>query len=186
MPCRGCCPRLECSSLLFKPASPSDLIGFLQSLPEGRKRRGVRYPQWLVLLMAILEILSGCRSAKDLERFARRHREAFNTAFGLEFGGAPTDSTFLYLLERVNVQSLFAMLREWMLAQIAEQDRELDQLICDVKTLRGSANQPELTLPSIYELQRRWRPTWKPASRRRMEMWLSLPRPSVTSHALME
>ncbi|MCP9841965.1 transposase family protein [Synechococcus sp. J7-Johnson] len=128
---------------MSKPASPSDLIGFLQSLPEGRKRRGVRYPQWLLLLMAILGILSGCRSARDLERFARRHREAFNTALGLELRGTPTDSTFLYLLERVDLQSMFAMLRQWMLAQIAEQDRELDQLICDGKTLRGSASQPE-------------------------------------------
>jgi len=34
----------------------SDLIAFLQSLPEGRKRRGVRYPQWLLLLMAIFGI----------------------------------------------------------------------------------------------------------------------------------
>jgi hypothetical protein len=31
----------------------ADLIAFLQALPEGRKRRGVRYPQWLLLLMAI-------------------------------------------------------------------------------------------------------------------------------------
>ena len=71
---QGCCFRLDCSSLLSKLASPSDLIGFLQSLPEGRKRRSVRYLQWLLLLLAILGILSGCRSARDLERFARRHR----------------------------------------------------------------------------------------------------------------
>jgi hypothetical protein len=45
--------------------------------------------------MVILEILSGCRSARDLERFARRHRVAFNAALGLELSGTPTDSTFL-------------------------------------------------------------------------------------------
>ena len=53
----------------------ADLIAFLQALPEGRKRRGVRYPQWLLLLMAILGILSGYRSARDLERFAKRHHQ---------------------------------------------------------------------------------------------------------------
>jgi hypothetical protein len=35
------------------------------------------------------------------------------------------------------------LLREWMLAQIADQDKNFDQLICDGKTLRGSAAQPD-------------------------------------------
>lgn len=126
-------------------APSSDLITLLQSLPEGRKRRGVRYPQWLLLLMAILGILSDCRSARDLERFARRHRQAFRQALGLELCSAPCDSTFLYLFERVDLDGLFALLREWMLAQIADQNRDLDQLICDGKTLRGSASQSDGT-----------------------------------------
>ena len=81
-------------------ASPN-LIAFLHALPERRKRRGVRYPQWLLLLMAILGILSGCRSARDLERFAKRHHLAFGAALDLELPKAPCDSTFLYLFERV-------------------------------------------------------------------------------------
>jgi hypothetical protein len=55
---------------LADPAATLDWIAFLQVLPEGRKRRGVRDPQWLLLLMAILGSLSGCRRARDLERFA--------------------------------------------------------------------------------------------------------------------
>jgi hypothetical protein len=121
-------------------ASP-DLISFLQALPERRKRRGVRYPQWLLLLMAILGILSGCRSARDLERFAKRHHQAFAAALDLELTKAPCDSTFLYLFERVEIKELFGLLREWMLAQIADQNKDFDQLICDGKTLRGSAAQ---------------------------------------------
>jgi transposase InsO family protein len=39
--------------------------------------------------------------------------------------------------------ALFALLREWMIAQIADQDKDFDQLICDGKTLRGSAAQPD-------------------------------------------
>jgi hypothetical protein len=120
-------------------ADQADLIGFLQGLPEGRKRRGIRYPQWFLLLVAILGILSGCLSVKDLERFAARHHGALNAVLGLGIKGSPTDSTFLYLFERVDLAELFSMLRSWMLERIASEGREVTQLVCDGKTLRGSA-----------------------------------------------
>jgi hypothetical protein len=37
----------------------ADLITLLQTLPSCSMRRGVRYPQWWMLLVAILAILSG-------------------------------------------------------------------------------------------------------------------------------
>ena len=40
----------------------------------------MRYPQWFLLLVAVLWILSGCRSSRDLAAFARRHREQLNQA----------------------------------------------------------------------------------------------------------
>jgi hypothetical protein len=91
--------------------------------------------------MAILGILSGCRSARDLERFAKRHHQAFGAALDLELPKVTCDSTFLSLFERVEIEDLFELLREWMLAQIAYQNKDFDQLICDSKTLRGSAAQ---------------------------------------------
>ena len=133
----------DCSCPLAQSSASADLIAFLHALPEGRKRRGVRYPQWLLLLMAILGILSGCRSARDLERFAKRHHQAFGSALDVELPKAPCDSTFLYLFERVELEALFELLREWMIAQIADQNKDFDQLICDGKTLRGSAAQPD-------------------------------------------
>jgi hypothetical protein len=78
-------------------SAPSDLISFLKAIPDGRYRRGVRHPQWFLLLVAVLGILSGCRSSRDLERFARRHREALNQALGMDFKRWPSDATFLYL-----------------------------------------------------------------------------------------
>ena len=77
--------------------APADLISFLKAIPDGRYRRGVRYPQWFLLLVAVLGILSGCRSSRDLEVFAKRHREVLNQALGLEFKRWPSDATFLYL-----------------------------------------------------------------------------------------
>jgi hypothetical protein len=128
---------------LVQPSVSADLIAFLQALPEGRMRRGLRYSQWLLLLMAILGILSGCRSARDLERFAKRHHHEFGAALDLELPKAPCDSTFLYLFERVELEQLVGLLRELMIAQIADQDKDFDQLICGGNTLRGSAAQPD-------------------------------------------
>ncbi|NQV11639.1 MAG: hypothetical protein HQ527_10825 [Cyanobacteria bacterium] len=59
----------------------------------------------------------------------------------LELPKEPCDSTFLYLFERVEFEEFFGLLREWMMAQIADQNKDIDQLICDGKTLRGSAAQ---------------------------------------------
>jgi hypothetical protein len=59
-------------------AGSDDLISFLTAIHDGRYRRGVRYPQWFQLLVAVLGILSDCRSSRDLEAFARRHREQLN------------------------------------------------------------------------------------------------------------
>jgi hypothetical protein len=66
-------------------SADADLISFLKAIPDGRYRRGVRYPQWYLLLITVLGILSNCRSSRDLEAFAKRHREALNQALGLNF-----------------------------------------------------------------------------------------------------
>jgi hypothetical protein len=35
------------------PVAASDLISFLKALPDCRMRRGIRFPQWWMLLVAI-------------------------------------------------------------------------------------------------------------------------------------
>jgi hypothetical protein len=49
----------------------ADLINLLQALPSCRMRRGVRYQQWWMLLVAILAILSGHGSLVGMVRFAK-------------------------------------------------------------------------------------------------------------------
>jgi hypothetical protein len=55
-------------------------------------RRGVRFPAWYLLLVPVLEILSGCQSLRDLERFAIPHHSALTEALGLELRRPPSDS----------------------------------------------------------------------------------------------
>lgn len=113
------------------------------SMGDDRFRRGVRYPQWFLLLLAVLGILSGCRSSRDLERFARQHREALNQALGLEYRRWPSDATFLYLFNKAQLQGFGQVLQAWMISQIPGGAEGVDQLVCDGKTLRGSAIETE-------------------------------------------
>jgi len=118
------------------PAAASDLISFLKGLPDCRMRRGVRFPQWWMLLVAILSILSGQGSLVGMERFAKRHRLTLNELLGTDFGKSPSDSTFRLLLAQLDVAGFESLLRDWMTAQPGV--AELDTLVCDGKTLRGS------------------------------------------------
>jgi hypothetical protein len=45
-------------SLPAEAAAAGDLISFLKALPDCRIRGGVRFPQWWMLVVAILAILS--------------------------------------------------------------------------------------------------------------------------------
>jgi len=100
-------------------------------------RRGIRFPQWWMLLVAILAVLSGQGSLVGMERFAKRHRQTLNELLGTDLAKSPSDSTFRLLLAQLDVPGFKTLLRDWMAAQpgVAE---DFDQLVCDGKTLRGS------------------------------------------------
>lgn len=77
-------------------ATDLDLISCLRSIPDARMRRGVRFPAWYLLVVAVLGILSGCQILRDLERFAILHHTVLTEAFGLELRRPPSDSSFRY------------------------------------------------------------------------------------------
>ena len=100
-------------------------------------RRGVRFPQWWMLLVAILAILSGQGSLLGMERFAKRHRQALNELLGTHVAKPPSDSTFRLLLAQLDVARFEGLLQDWISAQIGDGE-PVDTLVCDGKTLRGS------------------------------------------------
>ena len=119
-------------------ATDLDLISFLKAIPDVRMRRGIRIPAWYLLRVAVLGILSGCESLRDLERFARRHHAVLGEQLGLELRRPPSDSAFRYFFLPVDVVALCAAIRDWTIAQIPAGAADIDQLVCDGKTLRGS------------------------------------------------
>jgi hypothetical protein len=130
-------PFTALASPLENPATASDLISFLKALPDSRKRRGIRYPQWWMLLVAILAILSHQGSLMGMERFAKRHRMILNELLGTQIAKPPSDSTFRLLLAQLDIDGFETLLERWMAAQPGVSET-VDTLICDGKTLRGS------------------------------------------------
>jgi hypothetical protein len=119
-------------------ATDLDLISYLRSIPDARMRRGVRFPAWYLLLVAVLGILSGRHGLRDLERFAIRHHTMLTEALDLELRRPPSDSSFRYFFNQVDVAALCAAIRDWTTSQIPGGTADLDQLVCDGKTFRGS------------------------------------------------
>ncbi|MCX5966461.1 MAG: transposase family protein [Cyanobacteria bacterium] len=94
-----------------QPAAASDLISFLKALPDCRMRRGISFPQWWMLLVAILSILSGQGSLMGMERFAKRHRKTLNELLGTHVAKPPSDSTFRLLLAQLDVEGFEGLLQ---------------------------------------------------------------------------
>ena len=95
-------------------------------------------PGICLLLVAVLGILSGCQSLRDLERFAIRHHSVLFKALGIELRRPPSDSAFRYFFRQVDVAALSSAIRDWTIAQIPGGAADLDQLVCDGKILWGS------------------------------------------------
>jgi hypothetical protein len=57
---------------------------------------------------------------------------------GVELRRPPSDSSFRYFFHQMDVSALCAAIRDWTIAQIPGGAADLDQLVCDGKTLRGS------------------------------------------------
>jgi hypothetical protein len=145
---------------------------------------GIRIPAWYLLLVAVLGILSGCESLRDLERFARRHHAVLGEQLGLELRRPPAVSAFRYFFLQVDVLALCAAIRDWTIAQIPGGTADLDQLVYDGKTLRDSIELPGVNYVGGSRQLRRRVPAPTPPSARKDDA--SPSRPFQPPGGLME
>jgi hypothetical protein len=90
------------------PATASDLISFLKALPDCRMRRGIRFPQWWMLLVASLSILSGQGSLVGMERFAKEGLDnpGNSSQLGLRLMSLPSRTFPSRQLSRLSLSAL--------------------------------------------------------------------------------
>ena len=137
-----------------------DFLGFLRSIPDARMRRGVRYPQWYLLLVAVLGIVDGCRGSRSLERFAEEHHQELNHALSLNLRRSPTDATFLYLFSKPDLQEFGGQLEAWLRGQTSSASENLassgQQHIEDIRAQDNRShhfvNQVAMLTPALGEV----------------------------------
>lgn len=89
------------------------LIEQLKTIPDWRRGRKVQYPLWLMLLMTLLGVMSGCNSLRGLEDFMKRHQVEVAELFGLAKAKLPSYSTLRDMVEHVDAVQVCAVFLNW-------------------------------------------------------------------------
>lgn len=118
----------------------TDLLTRFQTVPDGRKRRGVRYPLAVLLSIAVLAKLCGDSHIHAIADWANARAEELAKLFGLKRATMPHPTTWTRVLGHavaaraieVAVQPLLRSLTHEVRARASE------QIALDGKTLRGT------------------------------------------------
>ncbi len=94
----------------------TNLLSYLENIPDPRRRAGSRHHLPAVLAMVIMGNLSGRYGYRELARFMQRHAWEFVRLFG--FGhGVPNHVTISSLLGKVDFQAVKQQFEAWMQSQ---------------------------------------------------------------------
>jgi hypothetical protein len=109
------------------------LYEYLQSVPDKRKRRGIRYPLAVILAMVIVAKLSGEDEVRGIAEWLKHRSEAFASALGLKRQATPHATTISRVLSfAFEIDALEQVVAAYSKARVSEGE----QLALDGKALR--------------------------------------------------
>lgn len=117
------------------------LIKLFDNLPDGRRAQGQMYKLNHVVLCAILSIMCGAKSYRDINRFIKVHIERLNRLFGITWKRAPAHTTLRGILCLIKKEVLEFYFRQYSQAMIEEREgHEKAKIVIaiDGKALKGS------------------------------------------------
>src|SRR5438270_9499313 len=131
--------RLPKEALLFDLDA---LYACLQTIPDHRHRRGVRYPLASLLMVGVLAKLAGQDSSRGMAHWAKLRRHELSQLFHLKRESMPHYSTWSRVLghgvEPSEVEEVVGQFFATHAAEPAERKRGSLHLALAGKTLRGS------------------------------------------------
>jgi len=118
---------------------PASLQEILRTIPDHRRDEGKRFDLATVLLYAILGMVAGANSYRQMHEFIRIHLQRLNEAFALRLPYSPSYTGLRLILQSVDPTALEAAFRQH--ASSISTSPASDGLVAiaiDGKTLRGS------------------------------------------------
>lgn len=134
-------------------SSSLSLLDVLAEIPDPRQPRGIRHPLSALLGLAVLAMLTGCKSYQAIAQFGRDKGFTLAQALGFRRGKTPTKATYSILFRRLDVLAFEAALARWIASRLPDEHSRV--LALDGKTLRGSRDGvvPGQHLVAAYAVQ---------------------------------
>lgn len=110
------------------------LVEAFRAVPDPRKRRGQRYPWWLLLTLVAAAMLSGQRHGRGIGQWVREHADELRQALGWTGRCLPSEATLRRALRQVDLAALEACLA----GVVACDGAGTVGVAMDGKTLRGT------------------------------------------------
>jgi hypothetical protein len=116
------------------------LLEILREIPDHRRKEGRRFELATVLLYAILSMVAGANSYRQMHEFTRIHRQRLNAALGLDLRYAPSYTGMRLILRGIDPDALETAFRRHAgsLPAATPASDGLTAIAIDGKTLRGS------------------------------------------------
>lgn len=130
------------------PTRHERLLAALQTVPDPRDRRGVRYSLAGMLALAVTATVAGCRSFAAIGQWAAETAADKLASFGLTGGSVPDESTLRKLFARLDADALDRALGIWMWTRTFTVD-ERRVIALDGKTVRGARTRPDGKAPHL-------------------------------------
>lgn len=126
-----------------------DLVKFLRSIPDVRRRQGIRYPQDMVILMILMAILSQHTGFRGYARFMKANKKELEALFDLKHG-VPSHVTIRSLVENISIKALTERFIAWMSDHVDITDNEF--VSSDGKVLRSTVSHPNDSMQSFVSV----------------------------------
>jgi hypothetical protein len=117
---------------------PASLLDILRSIPDHRRNEGKRFDLSTVLLYAVLSMVAGANSYRQMHEFICIHLQRLNEAFGLRLPYSPSYTGLRLILQGVDPTALEAAFRQHASSISPPAADGLVAVAIDGKTLRGS------------------------------------------------